>query len=94
MISALDPLVPRESSIAGVALGAWRATFIAPPVGQPMIFRFAFDAGVTPDALAGAAVVITSRGLPGGTGPLQLPAWLPQERATWHARSQFIMPVK
>jgi hypothetical protein len=94
MLTVLEPLVPRESSIAGVLLSEWRATYIAPPVGEPMIFRFAFDAGVTQDALSGTVVVITSRGLPGGSGPLQLPPWLPQERATWRARSQFIVPVK
>ena len=94
VLTVMNPLVPREASIAGVALGEWHATYIAPPVGEPMMFRFAFDAGVTEDALAGTALVFTSRGLPGGTGPLQLPAWLPQERATWRARSQFIVPVK
>ena len=94
VLTVLDPIVPRESSIAGVLLSDWRATYIAPPVGEPMIFRFAFDAGVTQDALASTALIVTSRGLPGGTGPLQLPSWLPQERATWRARSQFIVPVK
>jgi peptidase M28-like protein len=89
-----DPIIPRESSIAGVAVGEWHATFIAPPIGEPMVFRFAFDEGVTREALAGTVVVLTSRGLPGGTGPLQLPAWLPQERATWRARSHFVLPVK
>jgi hypothetical protein len=88
------PIVPIESSLAGRVIdGRWRATFVAPPA-EGLTVRFAFAAEVAAEALAGASVVLTSRGLPGGSGPLNLPAWLPQERATWRARSVFIVPVK
>jgi hypothetical protein len=39
-------------------------------------------------------VALTTVGLPGGSGRLRLPDWLPKATATWRARSVFILPVR
>jgi hypothetical protein len=39
-------------------------------------------------------IVLTTVGLPGGSGRLKLLPWLPQATATWRPRSVFIVAAK
>ncbi len=85
-------LMPKESTLAGqVSAGQWSATYVAPPqsgVTVRLLFEHWGDRSAQP-----ILVTLTTLGLPGGTGRLKLPAWLPQHTATWRARSVFIVPV-
>ena len=66
-------------------------TYLAPPASG-VTLHLEFD-GLEAGALRGSAVVLSVTGLPGGTGRLRLPAWLPKAHTTWIARSQFIVPL-
>ena len=72
-------IVPSTASLAGRLVdGRWTATFIAVPESG-LTVRLGFDSGATAaQAMTGGAVMLTSRGLPGGSGPLGQPDWLPQ----------------
>ncbi len=87
-----EGVVPAESTLAGrITDGRWTGMYVAPPP-PGLNVKMTFDK-LRPGALDNTVVVVTVTGLPGGTGRLRLPEWLPQERATWWARSQFILPV-
>jgi Peptidase family M28 len=83
---------PRGASLPGVVRGGrWRAIYVAPS-DEGVTFRVAL--GPEDDAaLEGCRVAIMTRGLPGGTGALGLPPWMPQDRVAWRARSVSILPV-
>ena len=86
-------LIPRESTLPGqVGAGQWSATYVSPPPSGLKV-RLLFDRWGErgPDPIL---VTLTTLGLPGGTGRLKLPAWLPQATATWRARSVFIKDIK
>jgi hypothetical protein len=84
--------VPVESSLVGrVTDGQWNTTYVSPPA-EGFHLRLAFDA-VSKEPLR-PVVVLTTAGLPGGSGPLGLLAWLPQERSTWSTRSIYIVEAK
>ena len=72
-------IVPATTSLAGRLVdGRWTATFIAVPESG-LTVRLGFESGaIAAQAMAGGAVMLTSRGLPGGSGPLGQPDWLPQ----------------
>ena len=88
-------IVPATTSLAGRLVdGRWTATFIGVPESG-LTVRLGFDSGATAaQAMTGGAVMLTSRGLPGGSGPLGQPDWLPRAQATWRARSIWIMPLR
>ncbi len=86
-------LMPTESTLPGqVSAGQWATTFVSPPASG-LTVKLMFDRWptVTPPPVH---VIVTTLGLPGGTGRLRLPAWLPQETATWRARSVFVVRPK
>jgi len=86
-------LMPRESTIPGqVSAGQWSATYVSPPQSGLKV-RLMFDRWGDRSA-SPILVTLTTLGLPGGTGRLKLPAWLPQATATWRARSVFISEVR
>jgi hypothetical protein len=81
---------PITSNLAGtIRDDRWQATMIAPRA-DGVVLR-ARLANVSLDALQKAAVVIVQPGLPGGTGWQRLPAWLPQDRFVWTARSVYLV---
>lgn len=84
---------PARANLPGVVRrdGSWAATFVAPPA-EGVAFRATFRRA-DEAALARAAVVVVAAGLPGGTGWQRLPAWIPRGRATWTARSWYIVPA-
>jgi len=88
VILALPPgIEPARSNYPGrVVGGAWRAAYTAPRGGV----EFNLDLPQPAERLAGTRVAIVDRGLPGGSGWQGLPAWLPQERDAWTARSLFV----
>jgi len=82
---------PSQSSIAGtVRNGSWRAAFVAP--SGPVAFNVALPVGFQP-RLNEIRVGLATRALPGGTGWLQQPPWLGQERTVWYARGLHVAPV-
>jgi Peptidase family M28 len=85
-------LAPAASSLAGrVGADGWTATSVAPqPGGLTVRLTFGDRAG---EARQRLAVVLSVPGLPGGSGPLGLPAWLSTASTTWRARSVFIEPA-
>jgi hypothetical protein len=86
-------LMPTESTLPGqVSAGQWATTFVSPPASG-LTVKLMFDRWptVTPPPVH---VILTTLGLPGGTGRLRLPAWLPQETATWRARSVYVVSPK
>jgi hypothetical protein len=85
-------VTPLDSSLAGVVqAGRWSATYIAVP-RTGLTVRMTVDRSAAAE-LSHALVVLTMPGLPGGEGPRRLPPWLPQETATWTARSIFVLPA-
>jgi hypothetical protein len=79
-----DGITPARSNFPGVLrLERWTATFYAPPP-EGIAWQASFTS-VTPDALKGIRVAVTSAGLPGAPGAQRLPGWLPQEHAVWNA---------
>jgi hypothetical protein len=85
-------LMPSDSTLAGqVSAGQWSATYVSPPQSGVTV-RLTFDRWTerTPSIL----ITLTTVGLPGGSGRLKLPSWLPQATATWRARSVFISEVR
>jgi hypothetical protein len=86
-------LMPTESTLPGqVSAGRWSTTFVSPPASG-LTVKLMFDRWPTA-APPPILVTLTTLGLPGGTGRLRLPAWLPQETATWRARSVYVVGVK
>jgi hypothetical protein len=84
---------PMSSSIEGrLNRDRWNATYVS-PAATAFDWRLTFGGGVTASSLMETAVVLTTSGLPGGAGPMRLPGWLPLERATWQARSVYVLPV-
>ncbi|HUL72857.1 MAG TPA: M28 family peptidase [Vicinamibacterales bacterium] len=83
---------PANSTVAGAeTAGVWRATYVAPPAsGLDMHLEFDREA---PEDLARSTVVLISAGVPDGA-PGAWPAWLPQERATWRARTFIIRDLR
>ncbi len=82
---------PSQSSIAGtVRNGSWRAAFVAP--AGPVTFNLALPTTFQ-SHLNDIRVGLATRALPGGTGWLQQPAWLGQERTVWYARGLHVAPV-
>ena len=75
-----------------VRLGHWQSRLIAPPPGG-VEFHLTLRAADAA-ALANARLLVFTRGLPGGDGPLGLPAWLPQTDAAWYARTVSILPIQ
>jgi hypothetical protein len=69
----------------------WRAAYVAPPP-EGFTYHVTLRRG-DEAALSNSRVAVLTRGLPGGSGPLGLPAWLPQERVAWRARTVSILPV-
>jgi hypothetical protein len=88
-----DGVLPMSASIAGrLSRNQWSATYVS-PASTSLDWRLTFAGDVTATALSETAVVLTTSGLPGGAGPMRLPGWLPVERATWQARSVYVLPV-
>jgi hypothetical protein len=86
-------LVPSAASIAGVVTGdRWSATYVAPPASG-LTVTLAFDRWTSAEPPQ-ILVALTTVGLPGGSGRLRLPDWLPKATATWRARSIFISEAK
>jgi len=82
---------PSQSSIAGtVRNGSWRAAFVAPT--GPVAFNVALPVSFQ-SRLNEIRVGLATRALPGGTGWLQQPTWLGQERTVWYARGLHVAPV-
>lgn len=91
-ISFLLPtdLQPERSNLPGIVRsGRWSATFIAPPP-EGIAWEASF-AGASPDQLKALRVAVTMDGVPGGTGPQRLPAWVSNDRAAWTAYSTWIL---
>jgi hypothetical protein len=85
-------VTPHDASIPGAVRGRrWRAVYAAPPPGG-VTFRITLRAEDRA-VLSESRVAVLTRGLPGGAGPLGLPAWLPQDRVAWRARTVSIYPV-
>lgn len=84
---------PLKANLPGVVspAGRWHATYLAPPPSG-VAFRATFDGGRS-DVLLRTAVVLTTSGLPGGTGWQRLPAWLPQDLAVWSGTAVYILPA-
>jgi hypothetical protein len=86
-------LVPRDSSLAGsVGSDRWSGAYVAPPAAG-LVITMTFDrwtAAEPPQVL----VALTTVGLPGGSGRLELLPWLPQATATWRPRSVFIIAAR
>lgn len=84
-------VVPLETNLAiSMRRGRQVAVVAAvPPEGVTFTGRFGLsDAG----ALASTEVVAMGNGIPGAAWP-GLPAWLPQTRDVWWARSYFVIPI-
>jgi hypothetical protein len=85
-------LSPARTSLPGASrLGRWTATFIAPPpegISWEATFR-----GAVGDQLRDTRVMVTSAGVPGGTGWQRLPAWLPQDAAVWTSTATWVIPA-
>jgi len=85
-------VTPARSSLPGtLRLERWTASFVAPPA-EGIAWEASFR-GVTAEALRETRLAITSTGLPGGSGPQRLPAWLPQERTVWTSTATWIVPA-
>ncbi|MPY91104.1 MAG: M20/M25/M40 family metallo-hydrolase [Luteitalea sp.] len=81
---------PLQSNLAGTFRdGRWRATMIAPPTDGVVLRARLGDLSL--DTLQSGVVTIVQPGLPGGAGWQRLPAWLPQERSVWTARSIYLV---
>jgi hypothetical protein len=88
---ALPPgVVPSDSSLAGsVANDRWSGAYVAPPASGFTI-TMTFDRWTAADAPQ-ILLALTTVGLPGGSGRLELLPWLPQATTTWRPRSVFIV---
>ena len=85
-----DGVIPARSSLPGVRrLGRWTAIYIAPPT-EGVAFRASFT-GVSEERLRQTRVTVSSSRLPGGSGWQSLPAWLPQDRTVWAARTTWVL---
>jgi hypothetical protein len=91
-ISFLLPadLQPERSNLPGlVRAGRWSATFVAPPP-EGIAWEASF-AAAAPDRLKALRVAVTIDGVPGGTGPQRLPAWVTADRSAWTAYATWIL---
>jgi len=85
-------IVPVAASPAGVVTGGqYAVTYVAPP-SSGVLLRVTVVAA-DEAALAGAVLVTSIAGLPGGQGLWKLPDWLPEDKAAWRARSVYITRV-
>lgn len=85
-------VTPRDANFPGVVRGRrWRAIYSAPPQ-EGVTFRVTLrleDQAALPDT----RVAVLTQGLPGGSGPLRLPPWMPRDRVAWRARTVSILPL-
>jgi hypothetical protein len=81
---------PDESTLTGVMKdGRWSATYVAPPAaGLDVHLVFA---GRSATDFQETTVVLYTSALPNAAPGRRTPAWLPNERATWRTRSEFIV---
>ena len=84
-------LVPARSSLPGVVIGRWIATFIAPPA-EGIVWRASFPAAAA-GQLRGVRITASDEGFPGGGGWQRLPAWLPQDRTVWNGTATWAVPA-
>jgi hypothetical protein len=84
--------VPVASSLVGrVTDERWSTTYVSPPA-EGFHLSLSFDAAAKEPLRP--VVVLTTSGLPGGSGPLGLLPWLPLERSTWATRSIYVVEAK
>jgi hypothetical protein len=83
-------LAPDRSNLPGIVRGGrWSATFIAlPPEGIAWEASFA---AASEEGLRALRVAVTAEGIPGGSGPQRLPAWVSGDRSAWTAYTSWIV---
>jgi hypothetical protein len=88
LVSIVLPDRPATASLPGTfRRGRWTARYAGVPI-DGVEFSAKLPAGGKADAVR---VAIVRAGLPGGTGPGGVPAWLPAERTAWDAHSIWIL---
>jgi hypothetical protein len=87
-VSIVLPERPVSASLPGTfRRGRWTARYAGVPI-EGIDFTARLPPGSGPDTVR---LAVVRPGLPGGTGPAGIPAWLPAQRTAWEAHSIWIL---